>query len=265
LPFNGLTNSLALEFKDYLLQDITISNQPLKLKKGMTEPSAAIIVKKFRTIFNRAILEGRLEKNPFKIVKLKHRSARRGRLSLVEVKRLAELDLTKFPVQKTYRDIFLFSVLTGLAYQVAIYLTKSNIECQESGEMKLKTDRTKTGVNTELFLVTQAVAIMDRYSETPDRQVNGRILPYRSNKEINLQLKYLADLANIPFTLTHHIARHTFRQLLAEAGIVDMAVIKKMMGQTRSHDIDDIYYIVTDGQLLNAKKQLQKCLDTLLH
>lgn len=260
LEITGLTNALALEFKDYLLRDITINTQPLKIKKGMTEPSAAVIVKKFRTIFDRAVLEGKLEKNPFKIVKLKHRSARRGRLSIEEVKRLVALDLTNFEAQKTYRDIFLFSVFTGLAYHDAMDLKKTDLLRMASSEVKLKIDRTKTGVQTELFLVKQAVDIAEKYSSLSQQEISGRVLPYRSNKEVNLQLKYLADLANIPMKLSHHIARHTYRQLLAEAGIEDMAVIKKMMGHTRTQDIDDIYYLVTDSKLLGAKERFQNYL-----
>jgi integrase len=90
------------------------------------------------------------------------------------------------------------------------------------------------------------------------------VLPYRSNKEVNLQLKYLGQLANIPISLTTHIARHTYRQLLAEVGIEDLAVIKRMMGQTRSNDIDDIYYIVTENKLLAAKEKFQNYLNRLM-
>ncbi len=264
LTISSLSNSIALQFKDYLLKEVELSLSPKKVKIAMTEPSAAVIVKKFRTIFDRAILEGKLEKNPFKIVKLKHRSARRGRLSINEVKKLAELDLTNFEAQKVYRDIFLFSVFTGLAYQDAMYLKKTELQYLPSGEIKLKTDRTKTGVQTELFLTKQAAEITDRYSNQLEQNIRGNILPYRSNKEVNLQLKYLADLANIPMKLSHHIARHTYRQLLAEAEIEDMAVIKKMMGQIRSYDIDDIYYLVTDNKLLAAKEKFQIYLNRFL-
>lgn len=260
LTLSQLSNSTALQFKDYLLKEVEISSNPKKSKIAMTEPTAAVIIKKFRTIFDRAILEGKLEKNPFKIIKLKHRSARRGRLSIHEVKRLAALDLTNFEAQKTYRDIFLFSVFTGLAYHDVMELKKTDLQPMVSGEVKLKTDRTKTGVQTELFLVKQAIHIISKYSSLTQQEISGRVLPYRSNKEVNLQLKYLADLANIPMKLSHHIARHTYRQLLAEAGIEDMAVIKKMMGHTRSQDIDDIYYLVTDNKLLAAKEKFQSYL-----
>jgi hypothetical protein len=51
----------------------------------------------------------------------------------------------------------------------------------------------------------------------------------RSNKGKNCELKLLANLANIPIELTLHSARHTLRQLLSEADIVDNGIIKRMM------------------------------------
>jgi integrase len=256
LTISELTNSLALEFKDFLLGNI-----PGKLTKGMTEPSAAGIVKKFRTIFDRAIIEGLLDKNPFKIVKLKHRSPRRGRLSIDEIVSIVRLDLNRLPAQKIYRDIFLFSAYTGLAYNDVIGLKTGNLHHLPSGEVKLTVDRTKTDVQTELFLVSQGKEILERYKDSPDRKIGDAVLPYRSNKELNLQLKYLATLANISLNLSHHISRHTYRQLLAEAGIEDMGVIKKMMGQTRKNDIDDVYYVVTERKLLQAKQKFQHYLN----
>jgi integrase len=142
-----------------------------------------------------------------------------------------------------------------------MFLKKTNLQLLPSCEIKLKTDRTKTGVQTELFLVKQAIDIVERYKNCAEQESRSTILPYRSNKEVNLQLKYLADLSGITMKLSHHIARHTYRQFLGEAEIEDMAVIKKMMGQTRSNDIDDIYYLVTDNKLLLAKQKFQKFLN----
>ena len=45
--------------------------QKVKGKKGMTEPSGLGNVKKLHTIFDRAIVDGLLEKNPFETFKLK--------------------------------------------------------------------------------------------------------------------------------------------------------------------------------------------------
>lgn len=93
-----------------------------------------------------------------------------------------------------------------------------------------------------------------------ENQITGLVLPKRSNEKLNQNLKSLAALAGIPFNLSSHIARHTHRQLLAEAGIEDMGVIKRMMGHSGSGDIDSVYYSVTESRLLEAKGKFERYL-----
>jgi integrase len=76
-----------------------------------------------------------------------------------------------------------------------------------------------------------------------------------------VQLKILANMVGIPLKLTTHIARHTFRQLLAEADIYEMGVIKRMMGHSRNGEIDGIYYAVTESRLMEAKRKFELYLE----
>lgn len=122
----------------------------------------------------------------------------------------------------------------------------------------------KTGVFTEGFLVSYAHEIVDRYKNLRECHILGSVLPRRSNKELNVQLKVLANMVGIPFKLTSHIARHTFRQLLAESGVEDIGVIKRMMGQSRRGDVDEVYYSITESRLLDAKIKFETYLKTHL-
>jgi integrase len=135
------------------------------------------------------------------------------------------------------------------------------LEVRKEGLIKLNIRRSKTDIQTESFLVQQAKEILDRYKEAAENQITGLVLPKRSNEKLNLNLKSLAALAGIPFNLSSHIARHTHRQLLAEAGIEDMGVIKRMMGHSGSGDIDSVYYSVTESRLLEAKNRFEKYLN----
>jgi integrase len=243
------------EFMDYLLSTV-----PKYSKKAMTEVSAAYIIKKFRTIFDRAVDKKIIEKNYFKNIKLKTKSPRRERLNIEQVKSIFFLDCSKLPVQKIYRDIFLFSVLTGLANIDSLQMKDQHLQLRADGNVKLSLKRVKTSIFTESFLVSFAVDIINRYKNSAEKDLTGYVLPHRSNKELNVQLKIIASLCNIPFNLTSHVARHTFRQLLAEAGIEDIAVIKRMMGQSRGDEIDEIYYSVTESRLLAAKEKFEKYL-----
>jgi len=51
----------------------------------MDEVSAATVIKKFRTIFNLAVDQDILTRNPFKQVKIKTKSPRKERLTMEQV------------------------------------------------------------------------------------------------------------------------------------------------------------------------------------
>ena len=80
-------NLLAVEFKEHLQR-----TNVAEAKQGMSEVSASSIVKNLKPIFNRAIDEGHLQQNPLKVLKLKHKSPQRDRLTIGQVKALYGLN-----------------------------------------------------------------------------------------------------------------------------------------------------------------------------
>lgn len=254
-----LTVGLAYEFRDYLL-----GTQPDGTRIGMKEPSALDNIKRLRTVFDRAVDEELIASNPFKKIKLKSKSQQRARLDIHQVRLIYQLDLVQFPTQQLYKDMFLFSVFTGLAYADASNLKQADINKMKDGNYRLFLKRAKTDVITEMILPKQAVAIIEKYKSCGEIEITGNVLPKRSNKEVNVQLKVLANMVNIPVKLSTHICRHTFRQLLAEADIYEMGVIKRMMGHSRNGEIDGIYYAVTETRLLEAKRKFELYLENTL-
>lgn len=254
-----LTVGFAYEFRDYLL-----GSHPDCIRIGMKEPSALDNIKRLRTVFDRAVDEELITSNPFKKIKLKSKSQQRGRLDIHQVRLIYQLDLREFPTQQLYKDMFLFSVFTGLAYADASNLKQTDINKMNDGNYRLFLKRAKTDVITEMILPKQAVTIIEKYKSFGEVEITGNVLPRRSNKEVNVQLKVLANMVNIPVKLSTHICRHTFRQLLAEADIYEMGVIKRMMGHSRNGEIDGIYYAVTETRLLEAKRKFELYLENTL-
>lgn len=252
----AINMSFAFDFRDYLLGTF-----PNCTRIGMKEPSALDNIKRLRTIFDRAVDEELLLANPFKKIKLKNRAAQRGRLDIHQIKKIYDLDLREFRTQQIYKDLFLFSVFTGLAYTDASELKQTDLYTMSDGNIRLYLKRAKTDIITEMILPKQAVEIITKYKHTAEAEITGRVLPKRSNKEVNVQLKVLANMVNIPIKLTTHISRHTFRQLLAEADIYEMGVIKRMMGHSSHNDIDGIYYSVTENRLMEAKRKFELYLE----
>ena len=252
-----IDNAFANSFKDYLLNDIAELN-----KKGMLQPSALGIVKKFRTIFNQAVNEDVITKNPFLFIKLSNRSAKKPRLNIHQVRELYISEHKLNPTEIIYKDIFMFSVFTGLAYVDATNLRRDCLEYRANGDVKLTVARQKTGEGTEQFLNQFAIEIIDKYKNIPYFSNANKVIPGKSNKELNVQLKFIASKIGIPFLVSSHTARHSFRQLLSESGIEDDGVIKRMMGQTRKDSVDNVYYEVTETRLIEARNKLNNFLKT---
>ena len=251
--------SFAFEFRDYLL-----GTHPNSKRTGMKEPSALDNIKRLRTVFDRAVDEELIPNNPLKKIKLKSKGPQRERLDINQVRAIYQLDLRDFPTQRLYRDLFLFSAFTGLAYADAMELKNTDLNLTKDKEIRLFLKRAKTDIVTEMILPKQAVEIIDKYKYSPENEITGKVLPRRSNKEVNIQLKILARMVNIPIKLSTHIARHTFRQLLAEADIFEVGVIKRMMGHSKNGDIDGTYYAVTENRLMEAKRKFENYLQKSL-
>lgn len=110
MKISEFTPAQAAKFKDYLIADITSLE-----KAGMAEVSAAAIIKRIKPILERAVFDELILKSPFKGLKLRNKSPKRPKLSSQQVRKLWELDLANTPRLGIYRDIFMFSVFTGLA------------------------------------------------------------------------------------------------------------------------------------------------------
>jgi site-specific recombinase XerD len=255
-PLEEINVAFAAAFLDYLMNDNAELN-----RKGMTDVSACGLVKKMRTIYERAFKEELIMRNPFKEIKVRNRSPFRQKMNISEISKWYQYDLNAFPTQDIYRDIYFFSFLTGLAYSDIATLSHSHLLPIESGELLLKKARQKTNEIIEVVLVSYARNIIEKYRHHPDKKQPQLVFPCRSLNSANIYNRILADRMGITTKVTTHIARHTFRQLLPEAGVQDHMVIKRMMGQSANGDIDSVYYQVTESALVQAKEKFQAYLD----
>ncbi|MDQ3192820.1 MAG: site-specific integrase [Bacteroidota bacterium] len=260
LKLSDLNIALVNSFWDYLL-----STYPKINKTGMTEVSASANIKRLRTILDRAYNEELISRNPFKTLKLKNKSPKKDKLNSRDIQLLYQVNLQDQSNLEKVRDIFLFSLYTGLAYKDAMVLKRSQLQEWQDEEIFLNLPRVKTDIDTKQFLVSYAKEIIEKYKEAPDVIRSGGLIPRMSNQQLNLRLKIIAERAGININLTMHIARHSFRQLLSEAGINEIAVVKTMMGHSLNNDIDNVYYNVSEKSLLAAKKQFENYLKQILN
>jgi site-specific recombinase XerD len=254
----SLDYSFAKSFSDYLM-----SNDPKTGRQGMVENSALTIIKKFKTIFDQAIDEDLISKNPFKKLKLVYRAPVKPRLSINQLTQLHNcIELTE--KERVISRMFILMCLTGCAFNDFNTLSARNIEKHENGNFLLKYNRNKTGLESQQFLTLQAIEILSDFELRPDMQNSNRIVPYISNQHFNRQLKIVGAKARINFDLATHIARHTYRQLLDEADIIDPAVICKHMGWANKNTMDATYRMVTESRLLKSKDQFETFLKNFI-
>lgn len=159
-------------------------------------------------------------------------------LSIEELKKLENLDLSSKPSYDLVRDCFLLACYTGLRFSDLKLLTSQNIMNNE----QLKISTQKTGQKVVIPLHPVVKRILDKYGGNPPRPI--------SNQKMNAYLKTISEMAEIDeevtvsktragskdqktlpkFELiTVHTARRSFATNLYLAGM-DVLTIKKMTG-----------------------------------
>jgi integrase len=245
----NFSSVLAFGFYDYLQTDVKETG-----KIAMTDVSASSVVIKIKAIFERAYDTELVKRNPFKKIRLQTKSKKREELSIDEISSLINLDLSKERTLEPYRDIFLFSVFTGLAYSDIYELNKEHIR-MEQGEILLEKSRVKTGEQIKQVLITQAVAILKKYEDHIETQIENRVFPKRHLNKMNEYLKIIQARAGIKKLLTTHIARHTCSQMLADLGDINSDVINTMLGWSNRGEGSRIIYRRTSFIMLKDAKE----------
>lgn len=111
-------------------------------------------------------------------------------LTKQEIKKIIEKKIT---IQRldAVRDIFLFSIFTGLSYIDIKNLTVNHIQQQHDGSYWIITERQKTGNSVELPLLEIPLKIIAKYE---DDRVGLNLLPVLTNQKMNSYLKETAAI-----------------------------------------------------------------------
>ena len=238
------------EFDDYLI------NRSTKEKKGLRKNSANKYHIKMKAIFFKAVDKNLLEKNPYKEFKFKSEPGRLTYLTSNELKKFEEHDLGDNESLERVRDIFLFSVYTGLRHSDAVSLTKDSIELAGKDLWIVYTQK-KTNDPNRIPMLKKAIEIYNKYEE--ERKITGYILPRLSHQKLNVYLKTIANLVGIKKPISHHVARHTAATTIFLQNGISLETTGKLLGH-RSIKSTQIYAKVTNMMLKEAAKKLNKLL-----
>ena len=161
-----------------------------------------------------------------------------------ELKKLMNTPLKNSTLNFT-RDIFVFSCLTGLSYIDLYNLSNHQIINGNDGSLWLNISRHKTGNESKIPLLEDALQLIKKYKGTGS---GNKVFPMKSSSQINRQLKTIATLCGIEKRLTFHMSRHTFATETCLSQGVPIETVSRMMGH-KNVSTTQIYAKVTNNKI----------------
>jgi site-specific recombinase XerD len=224
-------NVIDIDVKEIDHEFVVTYDFYLRSVRKCANNSAVKYLKNFKKIIRICIASGWMINDPFVNYKAKVKVVDRLFLNNDELQRMA---VKEFATERLgqIRDIFLFSCFTGLAYADVQKLKSDEIITGPDGEKWINTKRQKTAIPTRVPLLPPAVAILNRYSDSPVCEHSGKALPVSTNQKMDAYLKEIADICGIAKKLTYHIARHTFATTVTLSNGVPIESVSKMLGHT---------------------------------
>ena len=157
------------------------------------------------------------------------------------------------------KNIYLFSVYTGLAYHEAQALQPKHIVKGFDGRNWINLVRQKTDREIAVPLLTQAEKLIiwfERFCK-----VNEYVQPRISNQKVNSYLREIAEVVGIDKKLTHHTARKTFATTILLYNDVPIEVVSKLLGHSDISVTQRSYAQVLNKNISNHIGRLEKVLD----
>jgi integrase/recombinase XerD len=211
---------------------------------------------KLKAILNVAIDEELIYRNPYSTFKLKSEPSTRTFLTKPELDAIDKHKLGGNPSLIKVRDVFMFSVYTGLRFTDAMGLREENVEF-DGKKYWILFKQKKTKEHLRLPMLGKAKDIYDKY--LIERTIDGFVLPRISNQKVNSYLKVIAELVSLKKPLTHHVARHTSATTIFLANGVPLEVVSKQLGHS-SIKSTQVYAKITNDMLSLAADKIDKIL-----
>lgn len=200
--------------------------------KGLGNNTTVKYLRNVSSMINHSRTIGLVNENPFSIYDGKLKDVDTTFLTLEELRTIETKVFSNRRLDVT-RDIFLFSCYTSYAPVDVMNLRQGNYNLDSDLDRWIQTRRQKTNVKTNVLVIPPLQRIIDKYKDDPECVEENRLVPNRSNSNMNAYLKEIADLCGIDKNLTWYVGRHTFATTVALANNIPMEVISQIMGHKR--------------------------------
>ena len=148
--------------------------------------------------------DGRLPFNPFAGYINSPESVDRGYLTQTEIQTLMDAPM-KNATHELVRNLFVFSVFTGLAYSDVKNLTADRLQTFFDGNLWIITRRKKTNTASNIRLLDVPKRIIEKYKGLAR---DGHVFPVPNNGSCNKIQKGIGRQCGFKMRLTYHVARH---------------------------------------------------------
>jgi integrase len=260
IAFESLNFEFLHDFENFLRSekcDIKYKNLPTK---KLSQNTIHKYFKNIKTYVNLAINKDLININayPFRKFKVKIIESEKQFLTPIEIEKIENCvltnDLQKYQLAK---DLFLFSVYTGLRYSDVLSLEKINI-VYTNGETWIIKNAIKNINSTEIpvkipietMFNGKALKIINKYSKLGF----SNIFPVATNQYLNRCLKKIAEESKVFKPITFHSARHTTATFLLYKG-ANLTTVQKILGHKKI-STTQIYGHIMDNTLLNDLKAI---------
>ena len=202
--------------------------------------------------------DGRLPFNPFAGYINSPESVDRGYLTQQEIQTLMDAPM-KNKTHELVRDLFLFSVFTGLAYSDVKNLTTDNLQTFFDGNLWIITRRKKTNTESNIRLLEVPRRIIEKYKGLTR---DNRVFPVPSNGSCNKILKEIGKQCGFKARLSTHVARHTNATTVLLSHGVPIETVSRLLGHTNIKTTQ-IYAKITNQKISQDMETLSHKLEDM--
>lgn len=214
--------------------DISLSFSEWAKKRGWKSTYTKKIFSYFRRAINEAYKVKWIKEQIFvdNIVVNRKEIVRKDVLTMQELNLIKDKDFENESLQRI-ADIFVFQCCTGLAYIDVKNLKWDDLQTDQEGNVFVAKPRQKSAQEFIIPINDTAMELINKYKTDSHRRVyyTEHIFPVKSNGKTNEYLKIVADMCGIDKSLSTHVARYTYNQLLYEAGVSD-EIRKQILGHS---------------------------------
>jgi integrase len=243
VPLSRLTSAFIEEYEFYL-----------RISKGLLSSTVARHVVALKKVVLRAVNKGVLSRHPFPdYVVEKAEAAPRKWLDKEDLDRIMQTHIKQQKTNRT-RNLFIFSVFTGLSYVDLCNLRWEDITTDANGRQWIRQKRTKTGSEACIPLLDIPLAIIEKHKGTGK---DGRVFDVDSYNVIAYHIDKIRQTCDLKTHLTFHAARHTWATLICLSNGVPIETLSRTMGH-RDISTTQIYAKITNRKIGEDMEQLGK-------